>query len=125
MLVLGMLALLAAPPQVARNGAVLRAGCEPGSDEVARLEPGVEVAVRFSMNGEGGVCYKVVAGGRQGYLGAADIEGLEGFEQGRRSANPANSPSTPAAASKAARPQASEIRFNGYAGPAADRKSVV
>ena len=54
-IVLILMALLSAPPQVGRDGAVLRAGCEPGSGEIARLAAGTAVSIRFSMNGEGGV----------------------------------------------------------------------
>lgn len=112
-----LMALLAAPPQVGRDGAVLRLGCEPGSGEIARLAAGTAVSIRFSMNGEGGVCYKVQTAGKQGYLSTADLDGLDGFEQGRRSANPANSPSSPSTAGPTTKPAAAEIRFNGYASP--------
>ncbi|MBE0658555.1 MAG: hypothetical protein IH602_12765 [Bryobacteraceae bacterium] len=117
MVVLILMALLAATPQVGRDGAVLRAGCEPGSGEIARLAGGIAASIRFSMNGEGGVCYKVDAAGKQGYLSASDLVGLDGFEQGRRSANPANASSPPSAAGPTEKPAAAAIRFNGYASP--------
>jgi hypothetical protein len=55
------------------------------------LAAGTEVEVKFSMNGEAGACYKVEAGGRTGWLGARDLEGLEGFERARRNGNQTNS----------------------------------
>ncbi|MBA3974711.1 MAG: hypothetical protein C0504_10915 [Candidatus Solibacter sp.] len=115
MIPLPLLALLAAPPQVGPGGAVLREGCDQSSAGIAQLAPGTGVSIRFSMNGELGVCYKVQAAGRQGYLSAADLGGLDGFEQGRRSASPADSPSAPAAPRAAVRPAEAGIRLNGLA----------
>lgn len=58
---------------------------------MSRLAAGTEVEIRFSMNGEAGACYKVEAGGRTGWVGAGDLEGLEGFERARRAGNQTNS----------------------------------
>lgn len=97
MTLLPLIALLAAPPQVGRGGAVLRESCDAESAVIAQLAPGTAISIRFAMNGERGGCFKVEAAGKQGYLSEAGLDGLEDFERGRRSANPANSASPPAA----------------------------
>ena len=44
------------------------------------------MAVRFSMTGDLGTCYKVTAGDKTGYLPAAALAGLESYERARASA---------------------------------------
>ena len=117
MLAVILIALLAPPPQVAPAGAILRSGCDPASEPLAQLDPATPVSIRFSMNGESGVCYKVDAAGKQGYLSAADLDSLDAFDYARRSANPANTPSPASSTAPSPKPAASAIRFNGYATP--------
>ena len=87
-----VVAMLAGPARVGRDGAALRAGCDGRSTELSRLTAGTEVEVKFSMNGEAGACYKVESGGRTGWLSAGDLEGVEGFDKARRAGNQTNSP---------------------------------
>jgi tetratricopeptide (TPR) repeat protein len=83
---LALMLWFAGQASVRQDGTVLRAGCSQDADTVATLNAGAPVAVRFSMTGDLGTCYKVTAGDKTGYLPAAAIEGLEGYERARASA---------------------------------------
>jgi tetratricopeptide (TPR) repeat protein len=89
--------LLAAAFAVANEGTALRTSCDPYDPQVAKLDAGTEVAIRFSVNGEFGACYKVTAtaGGKtvEGYLPAKALKGLEEFARLRNGAARLDSPS--------------------------------
>lgn len=84
------LAMTMGGPRAGGAGAVVRAGCGEGDEQVGRIDAGAEVAIRFSMNGEQGVCYKVESGAVKGWVMAGDLVGLEAFDAGRRNANQTN-----------------------------------
>jgi hypothetical protein len=75
-----------AGPAVAQGGALLRTACAKDAGTVATLPAGTPVALRFSMSGDLGQCYKVTAGAQSGYLLAGEITGLESYERARRAA---------------------------------------
>lgn len=84
-----LIALLLAA-SVKDGGADLRAGCEPDADLVAQLPPGTDVAIRFSLSGSAGPCYKVIAtsaNGKtsEGYLPKTAIADTSEFDKARKS----------------------------------------
>ena len=82
-----LLFLLAATQTVSREATPLRTACDSSSQEVARLNPGDAVSIRYALAGGDGPCYKVSAdaGGRQweGWLTAADLSDVTVFEKAR------------------------------------------
>jgi tetratricopeptide (TPR) repeat protein len=84
--------LAAAGYTVVKDGVAVRESCGAREREVAQLDRGTPVEIRFSVNGDSGMCYKVVAitEGRkiQGYLEAGEIQGLDQYEKERSSAPP-------------------------------------
>ena len=84
----GMASLLALAASmtaaVREGGAPLRAGCSAEAGIIARLAGGAPVIIRLSISGEGGSCYKVSAGGKDGYLLREELSGLEPYDQASR-----------------------------------------
>lgn len=74
-------------PVIRSGGAVLRDSCSKEAETVARLQAGTEAQIRFSISGDAGTCYKVEAGGHQGYVLAGELEGLEPYKAGLRAAS--------------------------------------
>src|SRR5207245_109539 len=70
------------------GAASLRAGCEQAADLVAQLPAGTPVAIRYSISGAGGPCYKVTANleGRtvEGYLPNTAIQDTAAFDKARK-----------------------------------------
>jgi len=68
-------------------GAPLRTGCEPEAGYIAQLPRGTQVAIRFSLSGSAGPCYKITAslGGQtvEGYLPGGVIEDTAAFDKAR------------------------------------------
>ena len=79
--------MLLAGPRVAPGGATLLEFCAADAPAVARLEAGTVVAIRSSIAGEAGACYRVMAGGRTGYVFAAGIVQADEYEAARREAD--------------------------------------
>jgi tetratricopeptide (TPR) repeat protein len=75
------LLLAQAAPVVLKDGTALRASCAADAAIEARLEAGQPLIMRFSVAGEEGLCYKVAAGERTGYLRASEIGGAETYRQ--------------------------------------------
>jgi hypothetical protein len=75
---------------VKQDHAILHAGCDADSTEIAALPAGTPLELRYMMAGQTSTCYKVKAtlGTRivEGYLPAQALEGLTTFERGRRRA---------------------------------------
>jgi hypothetical protein len=84
------LLLLLLAISVKQDGTHLRSGCAPDEESLATLASGAQVAIRYAISGESTPCYKVSveSGGKtmDGYLSAAEIDGLDQFDQGRRDA---------------------------------------
>lgn len=68
----------------------LRAGCDTSAKVTGELSQGDPVAIRFSLAGENGACYKVSVetdgGMLEGYVDAEAISNLDEFERARRAA---------------------------------------
>ena len=84
---------------VKQDHTTLRNGCAADADTIATLSAGAPVTIRFALSGEQVPCYKVAVeqNGKtiEGYLSAAEIEGLDAFDEQRRQAALVN-PSSPA-----------------------------
>lgn len=81
-----LILLLAAA--VKDGGAPLRAGCEPEDDLVTNLPGGTEVAIRYSLSGAAGPCYRITASldGKtvEGYLARTAIGDTAAFDKARK-----------------------------------------
>ena len=88
--------MFAAAIAIANEGTVIRTSCDPYDPQVAKLEAGTEVSIRFSINGEFGACYKVeaTANGKtvEGYLPAKALKGLDEYAKLRNGAAQLDSP---------------------------------
>lgn len=79
--------LLQAGASVRPPGAVLRAACAADAGELVRLPGGSPLRILYAFSGDAGACYKVDSEGRQGFLDAAEIDGLDAYRQGLRAAS--------------------------------------
>jgi hypothetical protein len=68
----------------------LRSGCSPDARVLASLPAGAPVTIKYSINGETGLCYKVAVevDGKtlEGSLAASTVDQTEDFDQARRQA---------------------------------------
>lgn len=69
-------------------GATLRSGCDANAPEIAKLDPGTELRIRYSLSGEKAPCYKVAASfgeiTAEGYLPVTAIADIDGFNAARQ-----------------------------------------
>lgn len=90
-ILLCLLPLLSPAAVTVKTSSTLRSGgCDVDAPAIAELPAGIEVTVRSSINGSGGVCYRVsatVAGRTEtGNLPGTALAGLEEFDRSRQSA---------------------------------------
>jgi hypothetical protein len=85
-----LLVSCASAASVKEDGTPLRASCDFYQEQIATLEKGATVTIRFAVAGESAPCYKVAVesgGGKlEGFLPGSAIEGLEEFDRARRAA---------------------------------------
>ena len=61
----------------------LRAGCSSDDSQIAELKRGEPVEIRFAINGDAGLCYKVSTPQGEGYLPASALSSNQEFEKAR------------------------------------------
>ena len=78
--------LATATATVRHDGVKLRSSCSSEAELLTELKSGTNAAIRASLSGDLGTCYKISAGGQTGWVLASELTGLESYEQARSAA---------------------------------------